>query len=55
MTVKPKDVNPTKLKMEVLTAYMKSWFIENNLMSNEDKLIAMLIHTPCPGLYMGSK
>jgi hypothetical protein len=46
MTFKPKDVNSTKLKMEALAADMREWFISNNLMANDDKLIVMLINGP---------
>ena len=33
--------------MEHLEAGLKNWFIANNVMSNDDKLIAMLINGSC--------
>jgi hypothetical protein len=41
---KASEADPTRERMEHLAADLKNWFIANNLMSNDDKLIAMLIN-----------
>ncbi len=33
--------------METLAADLNDWFIANNLMSNNDKLVTLLINGPC--------
>ncbi len=43
---KPTDANVTRIQMETLAADFIDWFIANNLMSNNDKLVALLINGP---------
>ena len=43
---KPMEANVTRIQMETLAADLNAWFIANNLMSNDDKLVAMLINGP---------
>ncbi len=44
---KPTDANVTRIQMETHAAHLNDWFIANNLMSNNDKLVALLINGPC--------
>ncbi len=44
---KPTDANVTRIQMETLAADLNNLFIANNLMSNNDKLVALLINGPC--------
>ncbi len=44
---KPTDADVTRIQMETLTADLNDWFIDNNLMSNNDKLVTLLINGPC--------
>ncbi len=44
---KPADANVTRIQMETLAADLNDWFIANNLMSNNDKLVALFIKGPC--------
>ncbi len=39
-----KDIDPTTTKMGGLAAHLRGWFVDNKLMSNEDKLVALLIN-----------
>ncbi len=44
---KPTDANVTRTQMETLAADLNDWFTANNLMSNNDKLVALFINEPC--------
>ncbi len=44
---KPTNANVTRIQMETLAADLNDWFIANNLMSNNDKLVILLINRPC--------
>ncbi len=43
---KPTDANVTRIQMETLAADLNDWFIANNLMSINDKLVTLLINEP---------
>ncbi len=43
----PTYANITRIQMITLTADLNDCFIANNLMSNNDKLVALLINEPC--------
>ncbi len=43
---KPTDANVTRIQMETLAADLNDCFIANNLMSNNDKLAALLVNGP---------
>ncbi len=43
---KPTDANVTSIQMETLAADRNDWFIANNLISNNDKLVGLLINGP---------
>ncbi len=43
---KPTDANVTIIQMETLASDLNDWFVANNLMSNNDKLVALLINGP---------
>ncbi len=49
---KPTDTNVTRIQMETLAADLNDWFIANNLMSNNNKLVALLINEPCRTFYL---
>ena len=44
LAFKQKEVNSTKAEMEDLAADLRDWFIANNLMSDDDKLVALVIN-----------
>ncbi len=44
---KPTDANVNRIQMKTLAADPNDWFIANNLMSNNDKLVDLLINGPC--------
>ncbi len=41
------DANVTRIQMETLAPNLNDWFITNNLMSNNDKLVDLLVNGPC--------
>ncbi len=43
---KSTDANVTRIQMETLAADFIDWFIANKLMSNNDKLVTLLINGP---------
>ncbi len=43
---KPTYANITRIQMETLAADLNDWFIANNLMSNNNMLVALLINGP---------
>ncbi len=38
--------NVTRIQIETLAAGLNDWFIANNIMSNSDKLVTMLLNGP---------
>ncbi len=46
MYFKPTDANVTSIQMETVAADLNDWFIATNLMSNNDKLVTLLINGP---------
>ncbi len=41
------DIDPTKDKMDGLIPDLRAWFVANNLMPNDDKLISFFIDGSC--------